>query len=196
MDLHYILIGGTSHVGKSTLAANLAARLQWPVTSTDDMARHPGRPWPDPPPQVDEFYAGLSPETIHWFLKVHHDNIWPLITQRLASAASRHKTLILEGSALRPERIASLRSPEMAGCLLHVSPERLVERMQANAAYEEQGRSRRRIIDRFIDRSLRDSNDLHESARRNGVVIFDAEQPDLMETVLEQFGRGIATGEA
>jgi 2-phosphoglycerate kinase len=195
MDLHHILIGGTSHVGKSKLAAHLAARLQWPVTSTDDMARHPGRPWPDPPPQVDEFYAGLSPETIYWFLKVHHDNMWPLIAQRLASAASRQETLILEGSALRPERMASLRSPEVVACLLHVSPERLVERMHANAAYRDQDRARRAIIDRFIDRSLRDSNALHESARRNDVVIFDAEQPDLIETVLEHFGRSIATGE-
>ncbi|MBT9370189.1 hypothetical protein KLP42_09780 [Rhizobium sp. CSW-27] len=196
MGLRQILIGGTSHVGKSTLAARLAARLQWPVGSTDDMARHPGRPWPDPRPQVAEFYAGLSPETIHWFLKVHHDNMWPLITQRLASTAARQETLILEGSALRPERTTSLRSTELAAFLLHLSPERLVQRMHATSAYREQDRSRRMIIDRFIDRSLRDSADLQASARQHDVPILDAEQPDLLETVLDHIGGDVAVGGA
>ncbi|MEL7245323.1 MAG: 2-phosphoglycerate kinase, partial [Cyanobacteria bacterium J06573_2] len=40
-----ILIGGSSHVGKSTLAQSLANKLNWNYISTDKLARHPGRPW-------------------------------------------------------------------------------------------------------------------------------------------------------
>ena len=40
-----LLIGGTSHVGKSTIAKRLAAQLGWNHLSTDQLARHPGRPW-------------------------------------------------------------------------------------------------------------------------------------------------------
>ena len=40
-----LLIGGTSHVGKSTLAQLLALKLGWNYRSTDKLARHPGRPW-------------------------------------------------------------------------------------------------------------------------------------------------------
>lgn len=38
-----ILIGGSSHVGKSTLAQYQAAKLGWNYRSTDKLARHPGR---------------------------------------------------------------------------------------------------------------------------------------------------------
>lgn len=65
-----ILIAGTSHVGKSTFAARLTKALGCSLISTDSLARHPGRPWPTVRPAVAEFYSSLSPETIHWFLKV------------------------------------------------------------------------------------------------------------------------------
>ena len=59
-----VLIGGTSHVGKSTLSESLAARLGWTRISTDTLARHPGRPWkPAPekvPDHVAEHYLSLS----------------------------------------------------------------------------------------------------------------------------------------
>ena len=63
-SLRVVFIGGTSHVGKSTLAESLAARLGWTRISTDTLARHPGRPWrPAPekvPDHVAEHYLSLS----------------------------------------------------------------------------------------------------------------------------------------
>lgn len=47
--LSTILIAGTSHVGKSTLAGLLSERLRCEAISTDSLARHPGRPWPGIP---------------------------------------------------------------------------------------------------------------------------------------------------
>lgn len=44
-ETRVILIGGSSHAGKSTLAQALAAELGWSYGSTDKRARHPGRPW-------------------------------------------------------------------------------------------------------------------------------------------------------
>jgi 2-phosphoglycerate kinase len=44
-ETRVILIGGSSHVGKSTLGQSLAAKLGWSYCSTDKLARHPGRPW-------------------------------------------------------------------------------------------------------------------------------------------------------
>ena len=40
-----LLIGGTSHTGKTTLAQSLAQQLDRDCISTDSLARHPGRPW-------------------------------------------------------------------------------------------------------------------------------------------------------
>ena len=44
-DTRVILIGGSSHTGKSTAAREIAGRLGWSHLSTDSLARHPGRPW-------------------------------------------------------------------------------------------------------------------------------------------------------
>ena len=60
-----MLIGGTSHAGKSSLAAELAARLGYEALSTDKLARHPGRPWRQGeapvPPHVAEHYQHTNP---------------------------------------------------------------------------------------------------------------------------------------
>ena len=40
-----LVIGGTSHTGKSTLGHSLASDLGWRYLSTDIIARHPGRPF-------------------------------------------------------------------------------------------------------------------------------------------------------
>lgn len=47
-----ILIGGTSHTGKSTLAEFLAAELESINISTDKLALHPGRPWKERPEEI------------------------------------------------------------------------------------------------------------------------------------------------
>ena len=52
-----VLIGGTSHVGKSTVARALATSLGFRHVSTDRLARHPGRPWTTTRPHVREHYA-------------------------------------------------------------------------------------------------------------------------------------------
>lgn len=72
-----LLIFGTSHVGKSTLANRLGEALGWQMTSTDSLARHPGRPWPEVKAPVAEYYSSLSDETISWFPRAHHENMRP-----------------------------------------------------------------------------------------------------------------------
>ena len=63
-EIRVLLIGGTSHVGKSTLAKALAARLGGEHVSTDTLARHPGRPWATSsgpfPRHVAAHYLSLS----------------------------------------------------------------------------------------------------------------------------------------
>ena len=59
-DLRVILIGGSSHVGKSTLSRSLADKLGWRLISTDKMARHPGRPWRSAPERLPDHVAEHS----------------------------------------------------------------------------------------------------------------------------------------
>ncbi len=126
-DVRVILIGGSSHVGKSTLARSLADTLGWRLLSTDTMARHPGRPWrsaPEPvPDHVAEHYLTLSVgELITDVLHHYRINVWPTVWTliRSATAEASSDRLILEGSALWPEFAATLGLDGLAALWLNV----------------------------------------------------------------------------
>lgn len=175
--LSTILIAGTSHVGKSTLAGLLSARLGWEAISTDSLARHPGRPWQGIPAPVEEYYTQLSADTIHWFLKVHHQNIWPLIHSLIDSKSGTDNPLIFEGAALRPEFIAPLLGDTVAGVFLHAGNDFLLERMRSHARYDDATAGQRRIMDAFIERSLRENTDMLASAQEHRLPIVDVSAP-------------------
>ncbi len=182
--LSTILIAGTSHVGKSTLAGLLSERLRCEAISTDSLARHPGRPWPGIPAPVEEYYSQLSQETIHWFLKIHHQNIWPLIRTMIDSRSGTGNPAIFEGAALRPELISPLLGSTVAGVFLHAGNDFLLERMRSHAQYEDATADRRRIMDAFIERSLRENTDMLASAQEHHVPVVDVTQPRAFETLL------------
>tara|TARA_B100000378_G_scaffold218408_1_gene181702 strand:+ start:296 stop:859 length:564 start_codon:yes stop_codon:yes gene_type:complete len=169
-----ILIGGTSHAGKSSLAARIAGKRGWTQQSTDMLARHPGRPWPEPRPEIAEFYSQLSPDTAHWLLLAHHENMRPMIGRVIGDARSRGRNLVLEGSALRPEYMADWASETVHCLFLHAEPDHIAERIYANSRYHEQAGSQRALIDAFITRSLIDNNAGLESARKHGIRIVSA----------------------
>ncbi|MFB9947252.1 AAA family ATPase [Rhizobium puerariae] len=168
-----ILIGGSSHVGKTTLARRLAEALGWNMVSTDSLARHPGRPWPSVRQPVAEYYARLSPETIYWFLRVHHENMWPGIRRIIEEELQAGRPFVFEGSALRPESIAPLVSEAIAGVFLHADNDFLQERMQSEAGYRQAGEADRRVMDSFIERSLRDNSEMRADAEKHGLRMVD-----------------------
>ena len=176
-----LLIAGTSHCGKSTLAAQVGQALGWRVVSTDALGRHPGRPWLNIPQPVGEFYDALSDESIYWFYRVHHDNMWPLMAQTIATAQAQGGGFVLEGSALRPERLAELESFDgVAICL--TAPEGFLEaRMHAESKYSERTAAERRHIDKFMVRSLRDNVELADAARRHDIAVLDVSDPKAFE---------------
>ena len=81
-DLNVILVGGSSHVGKSAMSKALASKLGWDHVSTDSLARHPGRPWKPAPEKVPEHvtrhYLCLSvDELVEDVLHHYRVNVWP-----------------------------------------------------------------------------------------------------------------------
>lgn len=182
-----ILLGGTSHVGKSTLAAHLSRKLDWPAQSTDKLARHPGRPWPILRPQVAEFYTRLSPETIDWLLQVHYDNLRPRLDQIIDSLIVAGAGFIIEGSALRPDHVHHLHDAGVATACLHASRTFLRERMRRESEYVEREPSLQRICDTFIERSLRDNEAIVASANASGVPLVDVEDAGAVEALIREW---------
>ncbi|WDZ75129.1 AAA family ATPase [Ensifer adhaerens] len=185
-----ILIGGSSHVGKSTLAGALARSLGRELISTDALGRHPGRPWPSLCPQVAEYYASLTDETIHWFLKVHHENMWPRIRQIIESHRQRAQPFVLEGAALRPEYVAQLESGSIIALFLHADDDFLRRRMTDEARRDETYEQKAGIIDKFIERSLRENREMLEAARTANIRCVDVATPGALDALVREFSAG------
>ncbi|MFF0503376.1 hypothetical protein ACFYUH_07215 [Streptomyces fimicarius] len=159
-DVRVVLIGGTSNTGKSTVAEAVADRLGFEHRSTDGLARHPGRPWRTPeqevPPHVAEHYGTLTTDELIASVLAHYERLWPrieeLITDRAEDGAPG---LVLEGSALWPERVARLTAPRTAAVWLTADDTVVRDRVRAAGCYEQASEGERLLMDRFLARTVR-----------------------------------------
>ncbi|GGU73547.1 hypothetical protein GCM10010211_44390 [Streptomyces albospinus] len=161
-DVRVILVGGTSNVGKSTVAQVVAERLGFTYRSTDLLARHPGRPWRTPerdiPAHVAEHYASLTVDELITSVLDHYARLWPRIEEMIrayATGAESGAGLVLEGSALWPARVAALTVPYTAAVWLTAEDAVVRARVRTGGRYEDVGEHERHLMDRFLARSAR-----------------------------------------
>lgn len=154
-----LLIGGTSNVGKSTVARSLAAAAGFECQSTDTLARHPGRPWRtagrEVPPHVVEHYAKLSRADLLRSVLGHYDRLWPTVEAliRWRVADPDLPRLVLEGSALWPPRVAPVISRHVAAVWLYADDQVIERRMHEAAGYDELSPADRHLVDQFFART-------------------------------------------
>lgn len=176
-----ILIGGTSHTGKSTLAQSLASHLGWQLVSTDNLARHPGRPWrelPDRVPEhVAEHYGGALTveELLEEVLRHYQKNVWPQVEKIVSAHVDQqiNAGLVLEGSALWPSWVNSLECDNVVGIWLTAGSELIRERIYQNSRYDEKSPLEKRWIDQFLARSIAFDAALRNVVDRLGVKSID-----------------------
>ncbi len=159
-DVRVVLIGGTSHTGKSSVSRVVAERLGFDCRSTDKLARHPGRPWRTPewevPPHVAEHYATLGVDELIRSVLDHYARLWPVIEELITDRASgTGPGLVLEGSALWPARVAGLAVPGVRAVFLTADDAVLGARMRASAGYGEASEEERYLVDKFLARARR-----------------------------------------
>ncbi|KOG78621.1 hypothetical protein ADK33_26200 [Streptomyces griseus subsp. rhodochrous] len=173
-----VLIGGTSNTGKSTVAGRLAERLGFEHRSTDGLARHPGRPWRTPehevPPHVAEHYATSAPDELLASVLAHYERLWPriegLITDRARPGAAG---LVLEGSALLPERVVRLTAPRTAAVWLTADDAVLRDRVRTAGRYARASEEERLLMDRFLARTHRFQTRTVEAVESLGLARLD-----------------------
>jgi len=174
------LIGGTSHTGKSSLAAALAARLGWPSLSTDRLGRHPGRPWRADatplPEHVVRHFLTLSPdELIAAQLAFDRTIRWPAVRDTIHRHASEDAAgpLVLEGSGLLPHLVVELDLPAARGVWLTAAPELIAARIRRDSSYETADPQARRLIEQFTARSLLYDAAMMADVRRLGLPCLE-----------------------
>ncbi len=157
-----VLIGGTSNVGKSTVACAVAASLGFETLSTDGLARHPGRPWRTPerevPANVVEHYGSLTVDELIRSVLDHYRGMWPSIEQLITTRAAQDGAsagLVMEGSALWPEFVAQLTVPHTAAVWLTADPAVIRARVCQAGGYAEATNTEQHLMDKFLARTER-----------------------------------------
>ena len=173
-----ILIGGTSHAGKSTLAQSLAAKLGWNYLSTDKLARHPGRPWIQEnkkfiPEDVVEHYKNLSPEELFVDVISHYEkNVLPQVEDIVCS----EECLIIEGSALYPGLVRNLVGENGAKVIwLTASDQLFRNRIFKESNFDNVGEEEKYLIKKFLQRTLFYNQRMMESLEHLGFTYIDVE---------------------
>ena len=187
-NLRVVLIGGTSHVGKSTLSESLAARLGWDRVSTDTLARHPGQPWkPAPekvPDHVAEHYLSLSvDELLEDVLRHYRVNVWPKVEAIVTSHSNdaSETGVVLEGSALWPEFVTDLNFDRVAALWLTASDDVLRQRIHDESMYGSKSSRERKLVDKFLQRTLAYNSLMIDVVSRHGFVLVDVSQSSVAE---------------
>ena len=184
-----ILIGGSSHAGKSTVSESLAAKLGWSYLSTDRLAAHPGRPWRRAPGEkvadiVAEHYLSLSvDELMEDVLRHYRANVWPQVEEIVASHSDEASTtgLVLEGSALWPEFATSLDFDRVGALWLTAAEETFRQRIYINSRYSTKAARDRRMIGKFLARTIAYDARMVEAVRRQGFILVDVMESDVAE---------------
>ncbi|MFH9083805.1 hypothetical protein ACH4LD_05535 [Streptomyces sp. NPDC017676] len=200
-----VLIGGTSNVGKSTVAQVVARKLGFECLSTDKLARHPGRPWRTPewevPAHVAEHYRSLTVDELIASVLGHYERLWPRIEELIAAHAAEDpgsKGLVLEGSALWPVRVARLRVPRTAAVWLTADGTVVHARVHAAGCYEAATDEERVLMDKFLARTDRYQRLMIDAVDRLGLDRIDAgggqSATELADTVLAAADAQTAVG--
>jgi len=154
-EVAVVLIGGTSHVGKSTVARALADELGWRHVSTDRLARHPGRPWTTDRPHVHEHYATLAVAELTAAQLAHYERMWPLVEELVRDElAPRRAGLVLEGSGVLPSRVLGLPADRVVAVWLTAEDRVLRDRVHRLSRAQDQAPTEALVIEKFLGRTL------------------------------------------
>lgn len=187
-----LLIGGSSHVGKSTIAQSLASHLGWNFQSTDKLARHPGRPWQAKPKEVpkhvaDHYLSLSADELITDVLHHYRENVWSLIKNIVtfhATDASADK-LVIEGSALLPELVMTLGFKNISAIWLTASNEFLRRRIYTASQYETKSPYERMLVDKFMERNLLYNGRIMDAVNQLGLAYVDVEAASNVDELMD-----------
>jgi 2-phosphoglycerate kinase len=176
-EKNILLIGGTSHTGKSTLAGFLSSKLKLKSISTDSLARHPGRPWKEMPEKipmhVQEHYFNLSVNELLVDVVKHYEKIWPIVVSVIQSDTNG---LILEGSALLPKIIQQISGEKISAAWLTSTDSFLKQRIYKSSGYFHKTRTEKYLVDKFLNRTLAFNNQVMQEVKELNLPFVEVEK--------------------
>jgi 2-phosphoglycerate kinase len=161
-DAKVILVGGAPGAGKSTLAQELARRLHITSISIDDLAlatqgvttpiSHPGLHLMRTGDHLT-YFTSNPPERLISDASEQHDALWPAIERVIRAHAKWREPIVIEGWALRPNRVLELGLANVSSYWLVVEPSVLEEREKKNVEFVRGSEDPERMLSNFLARS-------------------------------------------
>ncbi len=99
--------------------------------------------------------------------------MWPGIRRLVSENRDHDIRFVLEGSALRPDYIATQMSDETAMVYFYADHDFLRGRMHSESRYDDLDVNHQAVVDKFIDRSLRDNDEQLAAARSHRLECVD-----------------------
>jgi 2-phosphoglycerate kinase len=190
LEKNIVLIGGTSHTGKSTLAESLAAQSGFKNISTDSLARHPGRPWKQRPEEiplpVQQHYSALPVDELVSQVVKHYEKLWPLI---LSVIESYKNGLILEGSALLPKLIHQMNFKKIPAVWLTSTDSFLKDRIYKSSDYFNKSIKEKYLIDKFVKRTFAFNKMILKEAKQLNFLFLEVEKIGNVEDLANEYIR-------
>ena len=186
-----LLIGGLSHAGKSTFGLRLAEDLGWRHLSTDQLARHPGRPWrrdgADLPDDVIAHYSSLTaPELVDAVVQHYKQNVWPIVDAIVRSHVNNpyDPRLIFEGSAILPELVIGSQFQYVRSVWLTATDDLITERIRQDSQFDSRTEDEKQLIETFLARTLAFNEMLMSSVKRLSQQSLDANAADTFDALV------------
>lgn len=191
-NLRVILIGGSFNVGKSTVAGTIAQKLSWRCVSTDSLAKHPGRPWPNKREKVRdnvlEHYQNQKANELVESVILHQRRMSPLIAELVRSTAKAAGTgnLVLEGGALWPFITGGYRPKEVAAIWLTAGVETLRARIQKTSGFLTADQKGKAMISMVIERTLLFEEKTAQLVSDHGCPVLNVDKFDTTEQLIAE----------
>jgi 2-phosphoglycerate kinase len=156
-----IFMGGAPMIGKTTIAREIACRLQYDRISTDDIgaaiasvtkpASHPAFHYMGDR-DFREYYITSHPNDLIRDLNLQHEALWPALLSLFRNHSTWSSAAIIEGWALRPEYVARL-SGDISGLFLLADAALIEARIRSNG-FSRGASNEEMMIQRYLERSL------------------------------------------
>jgi 2-phosphoglycerate kinase len=203
-----ILIGGAPLSGKTAVAQLIGQRCRMPVICTDHLGEA-ARAVTNPTSHVDlhrcnlidyrEYYTSNSTERLFEDALLAHQALWPAIEAVIRRHLEWAGPAAIEGWAVLPSFARTISSPRLRAVWIGVPEPVMRSRLQAHPAFIHGATDPSLLIERFIRRSARMSDWLHQQAMACGlpyVALSGLESPqDVSSTCLEAVGLTHAAAE-
>ena len=180
-----VLIGGTSNVGKTTLGRKLADELGWNYASTDQLARHPGRPWAVGDGGVAEHVARhyrehTIAELVDSVLLHYRTIVWPIIDAKVRARLNNpfDDSLVLEGSAILPELVTKAKYQGASAVWLTAPADVITARIHTGSNFSSCSPLAQQLVNAFIARTLAIDQLLNRAVNTHSQISLDASSPN------------------